>query len=291
MQFLNLPSVNSIRMTAAQADLHVPEAISANCRRAEARHPTRRGRSRALAHRPRLRRRSTSTPRTATCCGAATSPPPPSWRATRAGEPVGFVTGYVRPDRPRHPARLAGRRRRRAPRPRTRRRPARRADRAGRRRARADARRDHHHARTTPPPSACSPRSPSATARALEREVLFDAELFPEDGHEPEVLYRIGPSSDPLIPVRHHSAPAAPRDPVPLTPTARPLPGDCCDHHPARPERLRDPRVRGAQLLPRLAHRLRPRAGQPHVRRGRPRATSTSSPAPGRSTTATTTPS
>ncbi|MCF6523341.1 diaminobutyrate acetyltransferase [Streptomyces sp. JJ36] len=28
---------------------------------------------------------------------------------------------------------------------------------------------------------------------ALEREVLFDAGVFPEEGHEPEVLYRIGP--------------------------------------------------------------------------------------------------
>ncbi|MDK1474233.1 diaminobutyrate acetyltransferase [Streptomyces sp. 549] len=28
---------------------------------------------------------------------------------------------------------------------------------------------------------------------AAEREVLFDGEVFPESGHEPEVLYRIGP--------------------------------------------------------------------------------------------------
>ncbi|MFD3522116.1 diaminobutyrate acetyltransferase [Streptomyces sp. NPDC058653] len=27
----------------------------------------------------------------------------------------------------------------------------------------------------------------------LEREVLFDGELFPDGGHQPEVLYRIGP--------------------------------------------------------------------------------------------------
>ncbi|GGK02819.1 L-2,4-diaminobutyric acid acetyltransferase [Streptomyces camponoticapitis] len=27
----------------------------------------------------------------------------------------------------------------------------------------------------------------------LEREVLFDGELFPDEGHQPEVLYRIGP--------------------------------------------------------------------------------------------------
>ncbi|MEU9099490.1 diaminobutyrate acetyltransferase [Streptomyces sp. NPDC048361] len=27
----------------------------------------------------------------------------------------------------------------------------------------------------------------------LSREVLFDAGLFPDDGHQPEVLYRIGP--------------------------------------------------------------------------------------------------
>lgn len=30
-------------------------------------------------------------------------------------------------------------------------------------------------------------------AAALEREVLFDGPAFPESGHEPEVLYRIGP--------------------------------------------------------------------------------------------------
>ncbi|MFJ8307468.1 MULTISPECIES: diaminobutyrate acetyltransferase [unclassified Streptomyces] len=28
---------------------------------------------------------------------------------------------------------------------------------------------------------------------ALSRELLFDAGLFPDDGHQPEVLYRIGP--------------------------------------------------------------------------------------------------
>ncbi|WAL94759.1 diaminobutyrate acetyltransferase [Streptomyces sp. Je 1-369] len=28
---------------------------------------------------------------------------------------------------------------------------------------------------------------------SVERKVLFDAGLFPDDGHEPEVLYRIGP--------------------------------------------------------------------------------------------------
>ncbi|MER7143177.1 diaminobutyrate acetyltransferase [Streptomyces xanthochromogenes] len=28
---------------------------------------------------------------------------------------------------------------------------------------------------------------------ALDRELLFDAGLFPDDGHQPEVLYRIGP--------------------------------------------------------------------------------------------------
>lgn len=27
----------------------------------------------------------------------------------------------------------------------------------------------------------------------LEREVLFDGDLFPDGGHQPEVLYRIGP--------------------------------------------------------------------------------------------------
>ncbi len=27
----------------------------------------------------------------------------------------------------------------------------------------------------------------------LEREVLFDADDFPDSGHQPEVLYRIGP--------------------------------------------------------------------------------------------------
>ena len=29
--------------------------------------------------------------------------------------------------------------------------------------------------------------------RWLEREVLFDTDVFPDGPHEPEVLYRIGP--------------------------------------------------------------------------------------------------
>ncbi|MFI0778533.1 diaminobutyrate acetyltransferase [Streptomyces sp. NPDC021212] len=31
---------------------------------------------------------------------------------------------------------------------------------------------------------------------SVEREVLFDGGLFPDGGHEPEVLYRIGPLAD-----------------------------------------------------------------------------------------------
>ncbi|WP_078888752.1 diaminobutyrate acetyltransferase [Streptomyces sclerotialus] len=37
---------------------------------------------------------------------------------------------------------------------------------------------------------------------SVEREVLFDAGLFPEEGHEPEVLHRIGPFAAPAPP-RH----------------------------------------------------------------------------------------
>lgn len=36
----------------------------------------------------------------------------------------------------------------------------------------------------------------------VTREVLFDAGLFPDEGHEPEVLYRIGPFAAPALPVR-----------------------------------------------------------------------------------------
>ncbi len=37
---------------------------------------------------------------------------------------------------------------------------------------------------------------------AVEREVLFDAGVFPERGHQPEVLYRIGPIPEPAASAR-----------------------------------------------------------------------------------------
>ncbi|WP_404819345.1 diaminobutyrate acetyltransferase [Streptomyces marincola] len=37
---------------------------------------------------------------------------------------------------------------------------------------------------------------------AVEREVLFDAGVFPERGHQPEVLYRIGPIAEPAATAR-----------------------------------------------------------------------------------------
>ncbi|MEU9758274.1 diaminobutyrate acetyltransferase [Streptomyces sp. NPDC047985] len=109
-----------------------------------------------------------------------------------SGEPVAFVTGYLRPDRPgtlvvwqvavdraHRGSGLAGRL--------------------------LDALTSHvAEARslscletTVTPDNTASDRLFTSYARrhaaALEREVLFDGELFPEGTHLPEVLYRIGP--------------------------------------------------------------------------------------------------
>ncbi|NEA41707.1 diaminobutyrate acetyltransferase [Streptomyces sp. SID11385] len=112
-----------------------------------------------------------------------------------AGDPVGFVTGYIRPERPGvlvvWQVAVA-------------------AAQQGRGLAaalldglvaRVAARTELHGLETTiTPGNVPSERLfTSFAARhgaGLEREVLFDAELFPADdeaGHEPEVLYRIGP--------------------------------------------------------------------------------------------------
>ncbi|GAA2417269.1 diaminobutyrate acetyltransferase [Streptomyces glaucosporus] len=106
------------------------------------------------------------------------------------GEPVGFTTGYVRPERPRTLVvwQIAVEERQRG-------------------RGLAAAMLDHLAARLRPrgvrylettvtPANTASNRLFTVFARrhgaALGREVLFDGGLFP-DGHEPEVLYRIGP--------------------------------------------------------------------------------------------------
>jgi L-2,4-diaminobutyric acid acetyltransferase len=108
------------------------------------------------------------------------------------GTPVGFVTGYLRPDRPGTLVvwQVA-------------------VDGAHRGRGLAGAMLDHLAARQAPrgvrylettvtPGNTASDRLFTVFARrrgaALEREVLFDAGLFP-DGHDPEVLYRVGPLS------------------------------------------------------------------------------------------------
>ncbi|MBC2901798.1 diaminobutyrate acetyltransferase [Streptomyces cupreus] len=108
------------------------------------------------------------------------------------GQPVGFVTGYVRPDRP-HTLlvwQVA-------------------VDDAYRGRGIAAALLDGLVARvggeygvtrvetTITPGNTASERLFASFAErhgaALEREVLFDTSLFPDGPHEPEVLYRIGP--------------------------------------------------------------------------------------------------
>jgi L-2,4-diaminobutyric acid acetyltransferase len=110
------------------------------------------------------------------------------------GEPVGFVTGYLRPD---HPATLlvwqvA-------------------VDEAHRGRGLAAALLDGLVARTAlehgastvettiTPGNIASERLFTSFAERhgarLEREVLFDTALFPDGPHDPEVLYRIGPLS------------------------------------------------------------------------------------------------
>ncbi len=110
------------------------------------------------------------------------------------GEPVGFVTGYVRPDRPDTLLvwQVA-------------------VDAAHRGRGIAAALLDGLAARvaaehgtntvetTITPGNTASERLFAAFAErhgaAMEREVLFGAGLFPDGPHDPEVLYRIGPLS------------------------------------------------------------------------------------------------
>ncbi|MFF3348038.1 diaminobutyrate acetyltransferase [Streptomyces sp. NPDC002779] len=108
------------------------------------------------------------------------------------GQPVGFVTGYVRPDRP-HTLlvwQVA-------------------VDDAYRGRGLAAALLDGLVARvggeygvtrvetTITPGNTASERLFTSFAErhgaALEREVLFETGLFPDGPHDPEVLYRIGP--------------------------------------------------------------------------------------------------
>ncbi|WP_369696719.1 diaminobutyrate acetyltransferase [Streptomyces sp. XD-27] len=106
--------------------------------------------------------------------------------------PVAFVTGYIRPERPRILVvwQVA-------------------VDHAHRGRGLAAALLDGLTARvaksagiegietTITPDNTASNRLFTSFAdrhgAAVEREVLFDGGLFPDGGHEPEVLYRIGP--------------------------------------------------------------------------------------------------
>lgn len=109
------------------------------------------------------------------------------------GDPVGFVTGYLRPRRPETLVvwQVA-------------------VDEAQRGRGLAAAMLDGLTARaaeslgihgietTITPDNTASNRLFSRYAERhdapLEREVLFDSGVFPDEGHEPEVLYRIGPA-------------------------------------------------------------------------------------------------
>ncbi|MEV0265583.1 diaminobutyrate acetyltransferase [Streptomyces sp. NPDC050617] len=111
---------------------------------------------------------------------------------SEGGEPVGFVTGYIRPERPRTLVvwQIA-------------------VDRAHRGRGLAAALLDGLVERTAREPGVdevettiTADNAPSNRLFAsfaerhgarLEREDLFGAELFPDTGHEPEVLHRIGP--------------------------------------------------------------------------------------------------
>lgn len=108
------------------------------------------------------------------------------------GEPVGFITGYVRPQAERTLLiwQVA-------------------VDESQRGRGLAGAMLDGLTARvaaelgidcletTVTPDNAPSNRLFTSFAErhgaAVEREVLFDGSSFPDEGHEPEVLYRIGP--------------------------------------------------------------------------------------------------
>ena len=110
----------------------------------------------------------------------------------QGGEAVGFITGYVRPRRPQTLVvwQVA-------------------VDEAARGRGLAAAMLDGLAARvaeevgidgietTVTPDNTPSNRLFTSFAErhgaAVEKEVLFDAGVFPESGHEPEVLYRIGP--------------------------------------------------------------------------------------------------
>ncbi|MFD7440185.1 diaminobutyrate acetyltransferase [Streptomyces sp. NPDC059909] len=110
------------------------------------------------------------------------------------GEPIAFVTGYIRPERPETLVvwQVA-------------------VDAAHRGRGlagalldalthRVAARRGVRSVETTVTPdnSASDRLFASYAARrgaSLEREVLFDGGLFPDGAHQPEVLYRIGPIS------------------------------------------------------------------------------------------------
>lgn len=109
-----------------------------------------------------------------------------------AGAPIGFVTGYVRPERPEALVvwQVA-------------------VDRAHRGKGLAGTLLDALTRRVTEEQGITSVETtvtPDNTASdrlfhayserhgaTLEREVLFDGNLFPEGGHQPEVLYRIGP--------------------------------------------------------------------------------------------------
>lgn len=108
------------------------------------------------------------------------------------GEPTGFITGYARPEQPRTLVvwQVA-------------------VDEAARGRGLAAAMLDGLTLRvaedsgidsietTVTPDNTPSNRLFTSYAQrhaaVVTKDVLFDAGLFPEDGHEPEVLYRIGP--------------------------------------------------------------------------------------------------
>jgi L-2,4-diaminobutyric acid acetyltransferase len=123
----------------------------------------------------------------------------------QGGDPVGFITGYVRPRRPQTLVvwQVA-------------------VDEAARGRGLAAAMLDGLAARvalevgidgietTVTPDNTPSNRLFASFAErhgaAVQKEVLFDAGVFPESGHEPEVLYRIGP-----VPSLRDTRPQAPR--------------------------------------------------------------------------------